>query len=163
MHLDIAGEGNNTLNLFVAARQKAVGNANIYKHVWVVYDADDFPAGSIDKTADLCRQYSNDETEYHAIWSNQCIELWYLLHFSFMQSDLHRSEYWPKLSEWLKNIGQDKYLKNRDDMFEVLRPFMDIAIANAKRLEKNNEGKNPSKSSPGTKVYVLVDKLRTYL
>ena len=32
---------------------------------------------------------------YHAIWSNQCIEVWFLLHFSYFQSDIHRKEYWP--------------------------------------------------------------------
>lgn len=45
-------------------------SANGYKHVWVVYDTDDFPADHINKTAQLCDEES-----------------------SFMQSDLHRSTY----------------------------------------------------------------------
>ena len=51
----------------------------------------------------------------------------------------------------------------RPDMYEVLRPYMDIAIANAKRLDKQNEGRKPSESAPGTKVYELVEMLRPYL
>ena len=48
-------------------------------------------------------------------------------------------------------------------MYEVLRPYMDIAIANAKRLDKRNEGRKPSESVPGTKVYELVEMLKPYL
>ena len=48
-------------------------------------------------------------------------------------------------------------------MYEVLRPYMDIAIANAKRLDKQNEGRKPSESAPGTKVYELVEMLKPYL
>ena len=46
-----------------------------------------FPAQNIDKVVDLCHTYSNEETTYHALWLNQCIELWFLLHFSFIHSD----------------------------------------------------------------------------
>lgn len=163
IQLEIHGEGLNTLNLLEKAKQRVQNNPNRYRHVWIVYDTDDFPSEHIDTTADLCRDYSTEETEYHAIWSNQCIELWFLLHFIYLQSDLHRSAYWPKLTDWLKNIGAGSYEKNRSDMYNVLQPYMDIAIANAKRLDVENKGKTPSHSAPGTKVYELIEKLRPYL
>ena len=93
VQLDIYGEGENTLNLFDRAQKHVNNSPNIYKHVWIVYDTDDFPSDHINKTAQLCENCSNDETTYHAIWSNQCIELWFLLHFSYFQSDIHRQEY----------------------------------------------------------------------
>ena len=93
IQLEIYGEGDNTLNLLNKARNLAFANPNGYRHVWVVYDTDDFPSGHIDQTAQLCETWSTEDTTYHAIWSNQCIELWFLLHFSYMHSDLHRSEY----------------------------------------------------------------------
>ena len=161
--LDISGKGDNTISLFNKA-QDDVKNSNIvYKHVWLVYDKDDFPAAHFDKTAELCRSASNDETTYHAIWSNQCIELWFLLHFMFLQSDLHRKEYWPKLTEEQKKLGKGAYTKNRLDMFTILRPYMDDAIRNAKRLDESNLGKTPAKSAPGTKVHILIETLRPYL
>jgi len=92
------GEGDNTINLFFRARQYAQRNPNGYRHVWVAYDTDDFPAENVDKVFYLSQKYSTEETEYHAIWLNQCVELWFLLHFSYMQSDLIRTEYWPKLT-----------------------------------------------------------------
>lgn len=97
------------------------------------------------------------------MWSNQCVELWFLLHFSFMQSDIHRTEYWSKLTEHLKQIDAGEYEKNRKDMYQILRPYMECAIANAKRLNALNEGKLPSKSAPGTKIYELIEILKPYL
>lgn len=163
IQLEVAGEGDNTINLFWKAKQRASDSANGFRHVWVVYDTDDFPAEHIDRVVELCKENSTEEMEYHAVWSNQCVELWYLLHFSYMQSDIHRTAYWPKLTDWLTGIGVGTYEKNRKDMYQVLRPFMDFAIANAKRLEKTNEGKLPSKAAPGTKIYELVEKLKPYL
>ena len=163
IQLEVAGEGDNTINLFWKARRRALDSANGYRHVWVVYDTDDFPAEHIDRVVDLCREQSTTDTEYHAVWSNQCVELWYLLHFSFMQSDIHRTEYWIKLNHHLAGIDAGIYEKNRRDMYRILRPFMDSAIANAKRLDMMNQGKPPSKSAPGTKIYELVEKLKPYL
>lgn len=163
IHLDIHGEGNNTLNLLNAAKKRANEIPGKYRHIWLVFDTDDFPAEHIDQTVIECAEISTEETEYHAVWSNQCIELWFLLHFSYMHSDIHRTEYYPKLTNQLKSIGQGKYSKTRDDMYEILRPYMDTAISFAKKLEKENIGKSPSQSAPGTKVYELIEKLKPYL
>ena len=159
----VEGIGDNTLSLFQKAKQIAESSANGYKHVWVVYDTDDFPAEHVNKTAQLCESESTGEIKYHAIWSNQCIELWFLLHFSFMQSDIHRSEYWPKLTEILNQRGFGKYTKNRDDMYDILLPSIDTAIANSEKLEAINIDKKPSESAPGTMVHKLIKKLRPYL
>lgn len=111
VQLDIIGVGDNTLNLLQKVKQKVAKSSNIYKHVWIVYDTDDFPAQNIDKVVDLCHIYSNEETTYHALWSNQCIELWFLLHFSFIHSNLHRQEYWAKLSSCLAKLNTSEYKK----------------------------------------------------
>lgn len=161
--LDVHGEGDNTVNLFERAKARIARSAVIYRHVWVVYDTDDFPADYVDRVVDLCRQASTEETEFHALWSNQCIELWFLLHFSFMHSDLHRREYWPKLTECLTSIGAGEYRKNREDMFYLLQPYMGDAIRNAKALARSNADKSPSQSAPGTTVYHLIEKLLPYL
>ena len=163
IQLGVHGAEDNTLSLFKKAKNMAASSANGYKHVWVVYDTDDFPADHINKTSELCLTESTDETTYHAIWSNQCIELWFLLHFSFMQADLHRTAYWPKLTEILIDLGYGEYGKNRNDMYQILLPYMDAAIANAKKLDRINEGKLPSASAPGTKIYELIEKLKPYL
>lgn len=163
VQLEVFGEGQNTLSLLEKARRRAVMDPNGYKHVWVVYDTDDFPAEHIDKTARLCHELSTEEMQYHAIWSNQCVELWFLLHFSYMHSDLRRTEYWPKLTTCLRSVGEGDYTKDRPDMYRALFPMIDFAIANAKRLDAENTGKPPSKSAPGTKMYELIEALKPYL
>ena len=163
VQLDIYGEGQNTLSLFDKARNHVQRSPNSYKHVWIVYDTDDFPQDNINRTAELCVQSSTEETEYHAIWSNQCIELWFLLHFSYFQSDIHRKEYWPKLSECMTMYGFGIYSIGREDMYSILEPYMDIAIRNAKKLDAINQGRTPAMSAPGTKVFELIEKLKPYL
>ena len=163
IHLDISGKGDNTVNLFNRAVKDVARSNNVYKHVWLVFDKDDFPPEHFDRTAELCAAESTDETRYHPIWSNQCIELWFLLHFMFLQADLHRDEYWPKLTESLKSKNLGTYYKNRTDMFDVLRPYMDDAIRNAKMLEEINTGKTPSRSTPGTMIHHLIVTLKPYL
>jgi hypothetical protein len=161
--LDIEGTGKNTVSLFYKAKTKADRSGNVFKHVWIVYDTDDFTHEHINQTAELCTKYSSDETTYHAIWSNQCIELWFLLHFGYFQSDIHRKEYWPKLTEQLKKRGFGEYKKNRDDMYDILKPFINTAIVNAKKLADINKGKTPADSAPGTEVYQIIEKLKPYL
>lgn len=163
IQLDIHGAGDNTLSLLDKAMNLVMNNPNGYKHVWIVYDTDDFPAKRINKTNELCINMSTEETQYHAIWSNQCIELWFLLHFNFMQSNLHRSSYWPKLTELLVSQGLGKYEKNRTDMYHVLFPYMETAIINAEKLDKINKGKLPSDCAPGTQIHTLINKLKPYL
>lgn len=163
IHLEIVGQGDNTVNLFDKAKQLVRENPNGYKHVWIIYDTDDFPKDKIDVVPVLCENESNSDCKYHAIWSNQCIELWFLLHFSFMHSDLHRDEYKSKLSENLNAIGAGDYSKNREDIFLVVKNYQNFAIENAKRLDKINLGKTPSNSAPGTKVFELIEKLKPYM
>ena len=64
IQLDIYGEGQNMLSLFDKARNHVQCSSNVYKHVWIVYDTDDFPQKHINRTAELCEQSSTEETEY---------------------------------------------------------------------------------------------------
>lgn len=61
--VNIYGEGQNTLNLFDRARSRVQHSSNVYKHIWIVYDTDDFPQDYINRTAELCEQSSTEETE----------------------------------------------------------------------------------------------------
>lgn len=163
VHLQIEGTGQNTLFLFEKAKRLVQASSNGYAHVWVVYDTDDFPAGHINETAQRCKKDSSEETKYHAIWSNQCIELWFLLHFGFFHSDIKRAAYFPKLDEQMAARKLGTYRKNRKNMYQALLPYLDVAIQNAKKLAEINEGKLPSDAAPGTEIYRLIEKLKPYL
>ncbi len=163
VQLQIEGKGENTVQLFHTAKRLAESNPNRFQHVWVVYDTDDFKAEDINIVPKKCEEASTQECTYHAIWSNQCVELWYLLHFGFYHSDINRDAYFPKLTNYLNKMGAGPYKKNREDMYDVLQLKMKDAIHNAKALDRENDGKTPAASAPGTKIFELIDKLKPYL
>ena len=63
IQLDVHGAGDNTLSLLDKAMNLVRSNPNGYKHVWIVYDTDDFPANRINKTNELCINLSTEETQ----------------------------------------------------------------------------------------------------
>ena len=56
IQLKVEGIGDNTVNLLMKARQYVQNNGIVFKHVWIVYDTDDFPAENIDMVAQLCEE-----------------------------------------------------------------------------------------------------------
>lgn len=106
---------------------------------------------------------SSGKTTYNAIWSNECFELWFLLHFQYMDSAINRNKYYSKLSRHMSNSGLGEYSKNRTDIFDCLRPRLNDAIHNAHRLEQKNIGLEPSACNPGTMVHKIIDKLEKYI
>lgn len=155
------GEGCNTLSLLDKAQEIVLRSPIEFKHVWLVYDKDDFPKDDFDNTYYRCQALSkqNDSVMYHALWSNECIEYWFLLHFNLLQSAISRREYYPGLSEYLGS----KYEKNRDDIYTLLKPNLENAIRNAKQVIDANKDTPPSQCAPGTKVYEIFEKLLCYI
>ncbi len=162
---DIKGEGTNTLGLLSAAEGYLQNDSDDYRHVWILYDKDDFPADSFDNTVSRCAALTarnkarSKETEFHAIWSNQCMELWFLLHFIPLDADIPREQYREKLSD---HLGKH-YEKNDSALFSTLLPHLDSAIKNAKELRGRYQGANYSDMAPCTVVYELVEELMAYI
>lgn len=105
------------------------------------------------------------ELQYHAAWSNECIEFWFLLHFAYYTSNNHRTEYISFLNDKFGALGIGKYQKNTKDIFDILmnKGNPKLAIRYAKRIIKDGRGKTPTEIAPGTKVYELVEELVKYL
>ena len=155
------GQGANTLTLLDKAQEYVARSSNKYTHIWLVYDKDDFPKDDFDNTYFKCQSLTNENEGifYHALWSNECIEYWFLIHFAPLDSTLIREEYYPRLSKFLKS----KYTKNKADMYDLLKPYIKTAIANAKRTAENNKGLPPSQCEPGTAVYEIFELLGDYI
>ena len=158
--INVKGEGDNTINIV----NKAISLRNIrkndvllpdYDEVWAIYDKDDFPATRYNSAIRLARR-ENIESGH----SNQSFELWYILHFEFLQNALHRSDYITKLSK----ILQFKYEKNDLKAVKALFEKGNVrrAITWAKALEAMHVGSTPVNSCPYTRVYVLVERLLKY-
>lgn len=161
--VEVIGLGENTVSLFNHARVLCENDIDGYSHVWVVYDKDSFPSRDFNAVTDLCKSASRDGAVYHAAWTNEAFELWFLLHYCYLDAALSRKEYSSRLTGYLISDGLGAYKKNRDDMFDILKPRMSSALANARRLAKNNVDKTPANSNPGTTVHLLVEYLMPYL
>lgn len=135
--------------------------------IWCVYDKDSFLPehfnGVVERAESLNKE--NSELQYHAAWSNECIEFWFLLHFAYYTSNNHRSEYITFLNDKFKEFGLGKYQKNMKDIFDILmnKGNPKLAIRYAKRIINDGQGKTPTEIAPGTKVYELVEELAKYL
>lgn len=156
----VEGTGKNTRGLLEYARNSVEENMPEAEVVWLVYDKDDFPKDNFDNTQ-FSAETKTDKRKFKVAWSNECFELWLLLHFQEMGSDTGRKHCRELLS---KHLGK-KYKKNLEGMHEILKDRIDIAIKRAKKLYKENEHikNNPSKMCPCTRVFELVEELRKYL
>ena len=127
-----------------------------YGKTFVVFDMD-----SVKK-----KQFNNAiftalKKGYIPIWSNECFELWYLLHFNYLESNLTRDEYYQKLSE----IFDTKYKKS-DNHFAMLNTEVNLknAMINSKQLFDNSKGKNsPADRAPCTTVFQLIEEIEEYI
>lgn len=135
--------------------------------IWCVYDKDSFPAARFDGVVTRADELNrnNPDIQYHCAWSNECIELWFILHFSFYQSNNHRSFYITYLNEEFRKRRIGKYEKNMDNIFDLLVNYGNprLACRYARRLLENCGNKKPSESAPATRVYELAEELAKYL
>ena len=54
IQLKITGMGDNTTNLLEKAHRYVQNSGIVFKHVWIVYDTDNFPAEQINEVERLC-------------------------------------------------------------------------------------------------------------
>ena len=153
----VNGTGKNTRSLLEYARNSVEEKMPYAQEVWLVYDKDDFPKDNFDNT-----QYSTeskkDSRKYKVAWSNECFELWLILHFKYYDVPETREKY----KKMLKNFIPE-YTKNMPNIYEKLKDKIPIAIKNAKKLySKYDTNTPPSKRFPATRFYELVKYLQEY-
>jgi hypothetical protein len=145
----VEGVGMNTLRLVEEAIKKS--NEDEYDQVWCVFDKDDFPIQNFENAIQHARQ-NNLQVAY----SNQAFELWYVLHFEYLNSAIDRSAYMEKLTQYL---GYE-YKKNDPRIYEALKCRMETAIKNAERLMQQYHPPQPGRDDPSTTVHLLVIELK---
>ena len=165
----VRGEGKNTLSLVAAAlkhAQDAVREGVTYDEVWVVYDHDDFGADNFNRAAEeICALNQARSEAWHAAWSHQAFEVWYLLHFQYFDGRLHRHLVQEKLDGLLRqHCGRAKYRKNDPEIYELLIGRQAEAITHARRLARDQGVEPfghcpPAQANPCTEVYRLVEAL----
>jgi hypothetical protein len=158
--VQIIGQGDNTINIVRKAIEERSARAADpvkppFDEVWAVFDKDDFPNERFDNAITLAAQNGIENGS-----SNQAFELWYVLHFQFLQTAINRGDYFSILN---KKLGF-KYGKNDIKVVKALFEKGNVrqAIKWAKELGKMHRGKTPSASCPSTNIYKLVERLLIY-
>ena len=158
--IEIKGIGYNTTSLVNYALkyiqdEKIVLNDLVNSdECWVVFDKDDFISGF--DNAITRAKAKNIKVAY----SNESFELWYLLHFSFLNSALHRTVFCSKLDKIMKKINGKSYEKNCDNMYCHIKHLENKAIKHAEKLlQIHKHEKSYIKKNPSTTVHLLIERL----
>lgn len=153
----IKGTGRNCQSLLDYARKIVEFEMPQATIVWLMYDKDDFPLDNFDNTQFSAEQRLDKRT-FKVAWSNESLELWFVLHFQELSSNTGREKYIEILK---KKCG---YRKNDPNLFELMKPNTEIAINRAKKQYESYPPDTPaSKRCPATKVFELVEELKQYL
>lgn len=155
--IKVDGRGDHTISLveWVIAEKERLDRVDegMETEWWVVFDKDDH--------ADFNRAIEKAKSrEIGVAYSNECFELWFILHFNLLQNAIGRTKYYEKLTELLGK----KYDKVNSDIYSLIKDKEATAIRNAKSLEKVHDKAGVTsfeKRDPSTSVYELVEKLRS--
>lgn len=149
-NIEIIGEGYNTDSLVTRAK-KELEKSNIVNYIWCVFDKDSFTPKQIGRAFDLIKGKS--ASKISIAFSNECFELWYLLHFCYWNTGNPRCDYYPKLTDYLG----EEYKKNDTGIFYKLLENLPTAIQNAVRLRNTNQ---KQLNNPYTDIDLMIDWLR---
>jgi hypothetical protein len=129
-----------------------------FDRVWCVFDRD---PSKVNNTAYRFREALRiaAKKNINIAYSNECFEIWYLLHFHYFNTGVPRSDYKKKLT---KLLGCD-YAKNSDDMYAKLEGIQPQAIKHAKTLLTSYDPHDPESDNPVTTVHLLVEELNQYI
>ncbi len=158
LEVQVKGEGRSTVSLVKKAIEIRDKGIKTYDRVWAVFDKDSFT--DFNDAIKLAKK-----NKIHAAWSNESFELWYCLHFNYLNTAVSRSQYIDILEKEIRkrtNNKEYRYKKNDPNMYSLLKGIgnEDQAIKNAKKLETAFEGdSNFENHNPCTMVYKLVEEL----
>lgn len=101
-------------------------------------------------------------------WTNEAFELWFLLHFQYLDVPISRDAYISKLEKLIQkrlNDSSFRYNKNDPSFCNILKDHGDGILAKeyAKRLRSNHKDKDYANHNPCTRVDLLVEELENPL
>ena len=152
----VKGAGRHTKNLLRYARNQVREDFPQAAVVWLMYDKDDFPLDDFDNTQHSA-ETRQDSRQYRVAWSNECIELWFVLHFQDLTVNNGRNQYRRILRQYID------YEKDMPNLYALLKEHTYKAIQRAKRQYASHSGLPPSRCCPATRVFELVEELLYYL
>jgi hypothetical protein bacD2_00593 len=164
MIIEVEGCGKNTISVVEEAirlSEQVKGTEQKYDRVWAVFDKDSFSDRQFNDAIAKARQAG-----IHCAWSNEAFELWFLYHFQFVDTAMHRSQYEAAISKAVNRSGKYngkryRYQKNARENYRIMTECgsQENALKNAARADENFTDKNYATHNPCTQVYKLVKQL----
>ena len=161
--IKVAGCGCSTCQLIIEAKkiQEKLERERMvpFDRVWLVFDKDEFK--------DFNKAIADAKKEgMNCAWSNQAFELWYVLHFQYLDTGVDRKQYIGMIEDKVRKASKNKkfeYKKNDVGFYQILQEHgdEDFAFKNADKLRNRHKGKvDYATHNPRTEVDLLVDELR---
>lgn len=129
--------------------------------LWVVFDRDINPSNPNDvQNFNEAVALASREKIFVGL-SNDAFELWYLLHFQEVSTEMHRRVLDEKLSHWLGRTYKSRHVSKVEDLYYVIKKDRGEALKRAQRMHEAclKDGGDWSHLNPLTLVYLLVNKI----
>jgi len=150
--IDVKGVGENSSKLVNSA--KDLKEQEDYDQLWCVFDRDSWTPEDFNNAIGNAKNQG-----FKVAYSNEAFELWYVLHFEFLNTGIPRSDYLQKLNLLLNQ----RYQKNSEKIYDELFEKQSIAIKNAINLLNQYDPHNPVRDNPSTTVHLLVQELNRFV
>ena len=157
----IEGEGRATVSLVKRTQEikdeLESKNAMSFDRVWIVFDKDDF--SDFNKAIEKAHGLG-----FECAWTNEAFELWYYLHFNYLETGISREDYIEKLEGFFRKRMGDanfKYKKSDPNIYNLLKKYgcENSAKKYAEKLRGLYTDKNYAEHKPCTMVDQLVGEL----
>ena len=126
--------------------------------VWCVFDVDDYLKQNPQKFNEAIKKAEKNGIKL--CWSNQCFEIWFLLHFEYCESVISCKDYDQKLKKhFQRECARFGYQKNCD-VFDKLSSLQEKAIKNAEKLFKSHSN---LQDNPSTTMFEIVKNLKNLI
>jgi len=138
-------------------------NVERFDDLWILFDKDDFPAHRFDNAI-----VSAQKQGYKVAWSNECFELWYLLHLKDRATPMAREEIFREMTPLCGSPDYATECKGAaGEAFHrqmAHHPAVHKALSRAKKIAVAIPPHTPPHAAnPCTMVFGLVEFLLMYL
>lgn len=167
LDIEAEGLGFDPMGVVDRAIERKISSVKKYDRIWVVFDKDDFPTKAFNNAIKKA-----EANKIGCAWSNEAFELWYILHFHYLDARIDRADYQSYIEREMnkqihaKGSASEKkktytYEKNAQDTYALLAKYGDQgkAIEWAKKLVQKYSSANHASHNPCTRVFALVEEL----
>ena len=156
--MTIEGAGKNTESLVDFTIKYRKKSNQRFDRIWAVFDRDSFTEKQFNNA--IIRAEAN---EINCAWSNEAFELWFLLHFQFVNHRMSRQDYKSFLEREIKKVSKKEYVYKKNDVntYSILKEYgnQNQAIVWAKELKALFTDRKHAGHNPCTLVYLLIEEL----